>query len=114
MAILVDINGTIASEGKPIQKTIDYLKTVKEDIYVISGSTESKRKHYEDLLKSLEISYVKLILNPLNENTDIYFKSTMAQGIPDLTLAIDNNPKILKAYRSVGIKAISHHDLTIP
>ncbi len=111
MSILVDINGTIAQEGKPIHKTIEYLKTVTEDIYIISGSYISKEQEYKDLLKRLGISYVDIILNPINEDTDISFKVNMAQTIPNLTLAIDNNPKILKSYASVGIKAISPLDL---
>jgi CO dehydrogenase nickel-insertion accessory protein CooC1 len=111
MSILVDLNGTIAKEGKPIQKTIDYLKTVTEDIYIISGSTISKKQEYEALLEGLGIKYVNLILNPINQNTDVSFKVSMAQTIPNLTLAIDNNKKILSAYKAIGINAIDVDDL---
>jgi hypothetical protein len=111
MAILVDINGTIASEGKPIQKTIDYLKLVSEDIYLISGSHESLRKRYESLLEGLGIVYVKIILNPIDDNKDYQFKLVMAQTIPNLTLAIDNNPKVLALYQSVGIATLSPDEL---
>jgi len=111
MSILVDLNGTIAREGKPIQKTIDYLKTVTEDIYIISGSTISKRQEYEVMLDSFGIKYVDIILNPVNENTDISFKTRMAMTIPNLSFAIDNNTKILAAYRDAGIKAIDVRDI---
>jgi hypothetical protein len=111
MSILVDLNGTIASEGKPIWKTIDYLKTVTEDIYIISGSTISKKQQYEVLLKDFGINYAGLILNPTNEDKDISFKTTMALTIPNLSLAIDNNVKVLKAYRDMGINAISPLDI---
>lgn len=111
MAILVDINGTIASEGKVIPKTIDYLKTVTEDIYLISGSHESLRKRYINLMDGLDIVYKEIILNPIDDNKDYQFKLAMAQTIPNLTLAIDNNPNVLSLYRSIGILAISPDDL---
>jgi hypothetical protein len=111
MSILVDLNGTIASEGKPIQKTVEYLKTVTEDIYIVSGSFISKKKEYESLLSRLGISYVDLILNPIDQDTDISFKVSVAQTIPNLTLAIDNNIKILSAYRAVGINALNVRDI---
>jgi len=114
MAILVDINGTIASEGKPIKKTINYLKTLSTDIYFISGSHESLRKRYETLLKKLGLSYVEIILNPIEDNKDYGFKLTMAQTIPNLEFAIDNNPTVLSLYRSTGIVAISPNDLDTP
>ena len=111
MAILVDINGTIASEGKVIPKTINYLKTITEDIYLISGSHESLRKRYTNLMDGLDIVYKEIILNPVDDNKDYQFKLAMAQTIPNLTLAIDNNPNVLSLYRSVGILAISPDDL---
>jgi hypothetical protein len=111
MSILVDLNGTIAREGKPIQKTIDYLKTVTEDIYIVSGSTISKEQEYANLLAQFGISYVKIILNPINQDTDVSFKVSVAMTIPNLSFAIDNNTKILAAYRDAGIKAIDVRDI---
>ena len=111
MAILVDINGTVAREGKPIQTTIDYLKTVSEDIYFISGSHESLRKIYVSLLDSFGLTYVEIILNPIEDNTDYQFKVDSAKKIPNLTLAIDNNVKVLKLYQSIGISTVSPEDL---
>ena len=111
MSILVDLNGTIAREGNPIQKTVDYLKTVTEDIYIISGSHISKLRQYQSLLDGLGIKYVDIILNPVDQDKDISFKTNMAQTIPNLTMAIDNNKNVLKAYRSIGINAISPLDI---
>jgi hypothetical protein len=111
MAMLVDINGTVAREGKPIQTTIDYLKTVSEDIYFISGSHESLRKRYVSLLESFGLEYVDIILNPINDNKDYQFKLASAKTIPDLTMAIDNNPKVLALYQSIGIKTMSPQDI---
>ena len=112
MAILVDLNGTIATpDGDPIQSTLDYLKTVTEDVYVISGSTELKRKHYEDLLKRLDVSYHTLILSQEDQQSDLQYKLRMAQTIPNLTLAIDNNKNVIKLYRDSGIHAIYPQDL---
>jgi len=111
MAMLIDINGTIASEGKPIAKMVEYVKSIKDDIYLISGSHESKKEDYEKLMKRLEISYIEIILNPLEENTDLTFKGRIAKTIPNLTLAIDNNKKILAMYASMDIKAIHPDDI---
>lgn len=111
MSILVDINGTIVNDGKPIQKTIDFLRQTTEDIYIISGSYISKKPEYEALLSRLGITYVEIILNPVNQDTDKTFKTEMSKTIPNLTLAIDNNPKIIKAYEAIGIKAIFPKDI---
>lgn len=113
MAILVDLNGTIATpdEGKPIQTTIDFLKTVVEDVYVISGSTEYKRKHYEDLLKRLGVSYHTLILSQEDQQSDLEYKLRMAKTIPNLTVAIDNNKKVVAMYKKAGIVAIFPHEI---
>ncbi len=111
MSILVDINGTIANDGRPIKKTEQFLATVTEDIYVISGSHISRKPEYEALLSRLGIGYVDIILNPVDQDTDKTFKINMAKTIPNLTLAIDNNPKIIKAYTDMGINAIFPKDL---
>ena len=111
MSILVDINGTIANEGRPIKKTVEFLKQTTEDIYIISGSHISKKPEYEALLSRLGISYVDIILNPIDQDTDKTFKIEMSKTIPNLTLAIDNNPKIVKSYETIGIKAIFPKDI---
>jgi CO dehydrogenase nickel-insertion accessory protein CooC1 len=111
MSILVDINGTIANEGRPIKKTVQFLSTVTEDIYIISGSHISKKPEYEALLSRFGIQYVDIILNPVDQDTDKTFKIEMSKTIPNLTLAIDNNPKIINAYRAIGVNAIFPNDL---
>jgi hypothetical protein len=62
-------------------------------------------------MKGVDIVYKEIILNPIDDNKDYQFKLAMAQTIPDLTLAIDNNPTVLSLYRSVGILAISPDEL---
>jgi len=111
MAILIDINGTIIHEGKAIDKMVEYVKNVQEDIYLISGSHKCKKDQYEAIMKNLGISYKEMILNPIDENTDITFKGRVARTIPGLSLAIDNNKKILAMYQSMGIKAIHPNDI---
>ena len=113
MAILVDLNGTIASEGKPIQTTIDYLKTVTDDIYIISGSIIDKRKEYEALLARLGIKYVELILSKEDQQTDLDYKLRMARSIPNLTMAIDNNKNVVALYKENGIHAVYPQDLPL-
>jgi ribonucleotide monophosphatase NagD (HAD superfamily) len=111
MSILVDLNGTIAREGKPIQTTIDYLKNVTEDIYVVSGSTEHNRSMYEYLLDLFGINYVELILSQEEHQSDLKYKLRVAKSIPNLTLAIDNNKKVISMYRNAGINAIFPGDI---
>ena len=97
--------------GKPIKTTLDFLKTVEEDVYVISGSTLEKQKLYEDRLANLNVVYKKLFLSKEDHQTDVYYKLAIALSIPNLTLAIDNNKKVVAAYRKSGINAIFPHDL---
>ena len=111
MAILVDINGTVAIEGKPVRRIVNYLKTVDEDIYFISGSHESLRKRYKSLLEGLGLSYVDILLNPIDDTKDYAFKLSMARSIPNLSFAIDNNKNVLSLYRSVGIDAVHPNDI---
>jgi hypothetical protein len=59
----------------------------------------------------LDLSYVEIILNPIDQDKDYDFKLSMAQTIPNLEFAIDNNPKVLKLYESVGIKTLNPKDL---
>jgi hypothetical protein len=112
MAILVDLNGTIATpEGKPIQSTIDYLSTITEDVYIVSGSTTEKQKAYEGLLSRLNIKYVKLFLSKEDQQSDLEYKLAIALSIPSLSLAIDNNKKVIAVYRKAGITAVFPDDL---
>ena len=111
MSILVDINGTIIRDNKVLRHVVDYLHAVEEDIYVISGSTVEKFRQYKDLMERLDISYKAILLNPIDQDTDHSFKTSEALKIPNLTLAIDNNPKILRLYTEMGIKTIHPDDL---
>jgi hypothetical protein len=112
MAILVDLNGTIATpEGKPIQHTIDFLAGVTEDIYIVSGSTVAKKPEYEDLLSRLNIKYIKLFLSEKDQQTDLEYKLAIALSIPELSLAIDNNKKVISLYRKAGINAVFPNEL---
>ena len=110
MSIIVDLNKTIVRDGNPIYKTIKYLNTLSEPVYIVSGSHVSKKFEIERTLLDMGVKYTKLYLNP-REYDDNEFKHTVAKSLKPVSLAIDNSKKARKKYESLGIKTIHPDDL---
>lgn len=110
MAVIVDLNKTIVRDGQPVIKTIKYINTLTEPVYIVSGSHVSKKFEIERMLLDYGVKYTKLYLNP-REYDDNEFKYTVAKTLKPITLAIDNSKKARKKYESLGIKTIHPGDL---
>jgi len=110
MAVIVDLNKTIVKDGQPIKKTIDYLKSLSEPIYIVSGSHVSKKFEIERMLLDIGVKYTKLYLNP-REYDDDEFKYEMGKSLKPISLAIDNSSKARAKYESLGIKTMDPKDL---
>jgi hypothetical protein len=110
MSIIVDLNKTIVRDKQPIDKTIKYLNTLSEPVYIVSGSHESKRFEIERMLLNYGVKYTKLYLNPRKYDDD-EFKYTVGKSLRPISLAIDNSKKARKKYESLGIKTIHPDDL---
>jgi hypothetical protein len=111
MAIIVDLNKTIIKDGMGIQKTIDYLNSSDQAIYIVSGSHVSKKFDIQRDLMRIGVKYTELFLNP-NDYDDNDFKYEMGKSLRSVaTLAIDNSKKARAKYDSLGIKTIDPEDL---
>ena len=112
MAVIVDLNKTIVKDGQPIAKTITYLNSLQEPIYIVSGSHVSKKFEIQRMLLDLGVKYTSLHLNPNDYGDDNEFKYMMGVALrPIATLAIDNSSKARAKYESLGIKTIHPDDL---
>ena len=111
MALIVDLNKTLIRDNVPIQKTIDYVNTSHESVYIVSGSHISKRFDIERVLHYIGVRYDGLFLNP-REYGDNEFKQSIAKMLyPGISLAIDNSRKARAKYEALGIKTIHPDDL---
>ena len=110
MAIIVDLNKTIVRDEQPIVKTIKYINSLSEPVYIVSGSHESKRFEIERMLLSYGVKYTKLYLNP-REYDDEEFKYTVGKSLKPINMAIDNSKKARAKYESLGIPTMHPENL---
>lgn len=108
MAIICDIDDTLLRAGTyPIQKTIDYLKTLSGPIYIVTGRSESDRHDTERALRAAGVKYSRLIMNPYSHAETARFKGEVAQKLKGkVSLAIDNNATMRREYEKAGIKTL--------
>jgi hypothetical protein len=112
MAVIVDLNKTIVRDGQPIEKTITYLNSLSEPVYIVSGSHVSKKFEIQRVLLDFGVKYTSLVLNPNDYGDDNEFKYQMGMALrPIVTMAIDNSSKARAKYESLGIKTIHPNDL---
>lgn len=108
MAIICDIDDTLLRAGThPIQRTIDYLKTLDGPIYIVTGRPESERYDTVRALHAAGIRFSRLIMNPYSHAETAKFKGEVAQKLKGkVSLAIDNNATMRNEYAKAGIKTL--------
>ena len=112
MAVITDLNKTIVRDDQPITKTIDYLNSLDEPIYIVSGSHVSKKFEIERMLLDMGVKYTSLFLNPRDYGDDNDFKYDMGMALKStVRLAIDNDSEARARYESLGIKTTHPDDL---
>jgi predicted HAD superfamily phosphohydrolase YqeG len=110
--IICDIDDTILRAGQyPIQKTIDYVNSLKTRVIIVTGRERSQRAETETILKKIGINYSSLLMNPYSYKLSNKWKREAANKLHDATLAIDDNSGARKAYEAEGIKAIHPDDI---
>lgn len=109
MAIICDIDDTLLRAGThPIQRTIDYLKTLDGPIYIVTGRPESDRGDTARALHAAGVRYSRLIMNPYSSANTAKFKKEVAEKLKGkVTLAIDNNANMRSIYSAAGIKTMN-------
>ena len=108
MAIIVDVDDTLLRNGtQPIDKNIEYLKTLDGPIYIVTGRPESDRKDTANALHAAGIKYSRLIMNPYSSSDTAKFKGEVARELKGrVSLAIDNNATMRHEYEKAGIKTL--------
>ena len=110
MAVICDMNDTIIdSDFKPITKTIKYLQSLREPIYIVTGADPKDRDMWTAILKRYDVPYTRLLMNPSGSDND--FKYRTAMRLKPIRLAIDNNAKARAKYEEAGLKTIHPKDL---
>lgn len=108
MPVIVDIDDTLLRRGiYPIQKTINYVKSLNTAVHIVTGRMEVQRKTTEAALRKAGVSYVGLHMNPYSTKDSNRFKSEMAKKLASkVDLAIDNDAGARKVYEDAGIKTL--------
>ena len=105
MATIVDIDDTLLRNGtQPIQRTIEYIKTLKGPIYIVTGRSPKQRIETVKALRSAGVRYSALYMNP-GPMSDNEYKGEMGKKLKarGATLAIENNPDARAAYNRAGL-----------
>ena len=110
--IICDIDDTILRAGQyPIQKTIDYVNSLKTRVVIVTGREKKDRAETAAILNKIGIKYNSLLMNPYTYKESNKWKREAANKLHDATLAIDDNADARKAYEAEGIKAIHPDDV---
>jgi hydroxymethylpyrimidine pyrophosphatase-like HAD family hydrolase len=113
MAIIVDIDDTLLRNGtQPIQRTIDYIKTLDGPIYIVTGRSPSQKAETVSALHAAGVRFSRIYMNPGplsdNEYKGEIGKKLKAKGA---TVAIENNPDARAQYRKAGLKTLDPANL---
>jgi len=106
MATIVDIDDTLLRNGtQPIRRTIEYIKTLKGPIYIVTGRSPKQRSETVRALRAAGVRYSALYMNP-GPMSDNEYKGQMGKKLKarGATLAIENNPDARAAYSRAGLK----------
>lgn len=114
MATIVDIDDTLLRNGtQPIQRTIDYIKTLQGPIYIVTGRSPKQKAETVRALRAAGVRYSRLYMNP-GPLSDNEFKYQTAKRLRGVTLAIENNPEARAGYRRAGLKTLDPATLPDP
>lgn len=110
--IICDIDNTLLRNGtQPIQKTIDYINSLKTRVIIVTGREKNQRSETIDALKAAGVKYSSLLMNPYSYKESNRWKAETAEKLKEATLAIDDNAGARSAYSKAGIKAIHPNDV---
>ena len=109
MAIIVDIDGTLLSGNNPIKSTIAYVKSLDEQVIIVTGRHQRDAASTRAALKAAGVSFSSIHFRPDSDTqgNSSKYKKGVAQKLltsgTSITLAIDNDASARSAYASAGI-----------
>lgn len=107
--IISDIDGTLIVSGRRSEKVWQFIQDHAGSLYLVTGRPDSTRAETEAELKSLGITYSRLIMNDGSTASSNAFKEQAATEIlksHKVEYAIENNPLARRRYSRLGIQAI--------
>ena len=105
--IIVDIDGTIVSGGRLVQRVWDFIQGLDGAVFIVTGRPESDRANTVKELADLGVTYSRLIMNPGSTADSVAYKKETAMKLQDsydVVAAVENNPDAIRAYRDLGIE----------
>lgn len=109
-----DIDDTILKDGQPVQKVIDYIDEVAEEVVVLTNRPESDRKKTVADLKAIGFEYDALIMNDSGAEAPAFksgvIKAELDAGRP-VDLFIDNRADTRKAVSALGVEVMDPADV---
>jgi hypothetical protein len=111
--VICDIDGTLIDGGELNEDVYDFAKSLGA-LYIVTGRPESQRSDTETQLKSLDVSYRRLIMNDgSTSNSPEYKKATAEELLKtfNVVAAIENDEKTLGYYSDLGIDTYSPEDV---
>jgi len=107
--IFTDIDDTILKDGQPVQKVIDYIDEVAEEVVVLTNRPESDRKKTVAELEAIDFEYDSLIMNDSGAEAPA-FKAGVIKAELDakrpVDLFIDNRADTRKAVAAMGVEVM--------
>ena len=107
--IFTDIDDTILKDGKPVQKVIDYIDEVAEEVVVLTNRPETDRKKTVADLDAIGFEYDELIMNDSGAEAPA-FKAGIIKAELDakrpVDLFIDNRADTRKAVAALGVEVM--------
>jgi HK97 family phage prohead protease len=116
LAVIVDIDGTLISNGgQLIEKTYNYLDDMSDtEIFIVTARVMADRNSTVAELDSLGIDYDRLFMKENSSVDSVEFKKATAAKLLEeynVILAIDNNSDNRAAFRDLGITALDVSDI---
>ncbi|MCL5958806.1 MAG: hypothetical protein M1358_05715 [Chloroflexi bacterium] len=109
----IDIDGTISQAPRHFKRLIDALLDRGNEVYIITGRQEDRRRQTQELLDCLEIRYTELVMRPEDwQGTVAEFKVQEVRD-RDVHLMIDDDTANCWAVEQ-QTQALAAHMLPVP
>tara|TARA_R110000803_G_scaffold23900_1_gene58161 strand:+ start:673 stop:1542 length:870 start_codon:yes stop_codon:yes gene_type:complete len=112
--IFTDIDDTILKDGQPVQRVIDYIDEVAEEVVVLTNRPEADRKKTIADLEAIGFEYDALIMNDSGAEAPA-FKAGVIKDELDakrpVDLLIDNRADTRKAVAALGVEVMDPADI---
>lgn len=112
--IFTDIDDTIIKDGQPVDRVINYIDEVAEEVVVLTNRPESDRAKTEAELADIGFEYDDLVMNDTGDEAPVFkagvIKADLDAGRP-VDLFIDNRKDTRDAVEALGVEVMDPADI---